>query len=490
MVLLLHYQVYLIKQNLKNLILVISSLFFYAWGETTYLAILLLSIIINFALAIGIEKQHGKVKGITSKLFLVIGLAFNVGLLAVFKYLTVILGYIDSILSIVHVDTISLAPIHAPLGISFFTFMVISYIIDVYRKNVKAATNLIDFTLYVSFFPKLIAGPIVRYRDMAGELESRTIDVELVASGVRRFIIGLGKKVLISGSISQVADNIFAVDMNNMTSWLAWLGIVCYALQIYFDFSGYSDMAIGLGRIFGFHFLENFNYPYVAKSIKEFWQRWHISLTTWLRDYLFLPVAYSTSRKLSKETYVGIRTDKIIYFIATIITFLICGIWHGAAWKFAVWGLWYGVFLVLEHLGFGRFLKKLWEPLRHGYVILVILIGWCFFRSDTLIYAFGYIKSMFGFANGIASEFPVRGYLNNVVIVALLFGVVFSTPIAPYLAKIYINYLERLKSLGKNTTRISGFITAGYFIVLALILFTSTISLAKGTHNPFIYFKF
>jgi alginate O-acetyltransferase complex protein AlgI len=366
-------------------------------------------------------------------------------------------------------------PIHLPIGISFFTFIALSYVIDVYRREVTVQKNPFSVGLYISFFPYLLAGPIIRYHDVADQILRRTVTSAKMASGIRRFIVGLGKKVLVANTLAAVADKIFSLNADQFTPGLAWLGILCYTLQIYFDFSGYSDMAIGLGRIFGFEFMENFRYPYISKSIREFWRRWHISLSKWLRDYLYIPLG--GNRKTSQKTYINL-----------IIVFFLCGLWHGASWTFIVWGLWHGCFMVMERLRFGNLLASLWTPLRHTYALLVIMVGWVFFRSQDLGYALSYLQALSGFAKGDGVEIFVAMYLNREVLIALGLGILFSAPIYPYIGRLRSRILNMNAGLFRHCLNQSSSLIHGAALLGILVL--CAMKLASGTYNPFIYFRF
>ena len=361
-----------------------------------------------------------------------------------------------------------------PVGISFYTFQSMSYTIDVYRGEVKATRNFLDFACYVTMFPQLVAGPIVRYRDVALQLIDRVVTVPGFASGVRRFVIGLAKKILIANIVARAADDIFAILPADLTPALAWLGIICYTLQIYFDFSGYSDMAIGLGRMFGFDFLENFNYPYISQSIQEFWRRWHISLSTWFRDYLYIPLG--GSRKGNARTYFNLVT-----------VFFLCGLWHGAAWNFVVWGLFHGLFLVLERMGLASFLKRIPMPLRHLYALSVAVVGWVFFRAESLSQAVSFLGSMFFIHSGDPLRQPLGMYVHPELILAIAAGFIGSAPILPRAVK-----KIRQKVVENESSRpwLGGlFCTATVSGIIVLMIFVG-MRLASGSHNPFIYFRF
>jgi alginate O-acetyltransferase complex protein AlgI len=344
-------------------------------------------------------------------------------------------------------------------------------VVDVYRNQSQAQKNPINLALYFSFFPQLIAGPIIRYHDVANQLLARTTTSDKIIYGIQRFIIGLSKKVLIANSAASIADQIFSIPSENLTMSLTWLGLICYTIQIYFDFSGYSDMAIGLAKIFGFEFLENFNYPYISKSIKEFWRRWHISLSSWFRDYLYIPLG-------------GNRGSKFRVYFNLLLVFFLCGLWHGASWNFIVWGLWHGMFLVLERLEFGKLIERLWIPLRHIYVLVIVMIGWVFFRSDNLLYALHYLKSMIGLGTGNSILYSPDMYVNSQNLLFVIFGIIFSTPLFRII-------LKRINNINFNNNMK---LTIMFKILSAVIFFIpfilSVISLASGTYNPFIYFRF
>jgi alginate O-acetyltransferase complex protein AlgI len=355
-----------------------------------------------------------------------------------------------------------------PLGISFYTFHALSYLVDVSRRAADGQRDPAAMGLYIVFFPQLIAGPIIRYKDIADQLVHRAVTREAFALAIQRFVIGLAKKMLIANTLAGPADAIFALPTAELTVGLAWLGIVCYTLQIYFDFSGYSDMAIGLALLFGFRFPENFNYPYVARSLTEFWRRWHISLSTWFRDYVYVPLG-------------GNRRGAARTFLNLWIVFFLCGLWHGAAWTFVAWGLYHGSFLVVERLGAGRWLERLWAPARHAYAMLAVMVGWVFFRAESLHQAAGYLAAMSGFAAGSGLEQHVGLQLNTVVALALAAGVTGSAPVLPRLGR----WSEGISALNLRLV-----VEVGRIAGLVLLLVASAMLMAAGTYNPFIYFRF
>jgi alginate O-acetyltransferase complex protein AlgI len=459
---------FLTPTRLKNHVLLVASLIFYAWGEKVFVIVMLVSILLNYASALLIERYRERKR---DRLVLIVSLVANLGLLIAFKYANFLADNVNVVLRMVGAATITLQSIHLPIGISFFTFHAISYVVDVYRKEVKADPSPAGIALYITLFSQLVAGPILRYHDVAGQIAKRMVGLDDFAEGVRRFIIGFGKKMLIANTLAVPADAIFGLPPGTLTIGMAWLGAICYALQLYFDFSGYSDMAIGLGRMFGFKFNENFNYPYISQSVTEFWRRWHISLSTWFRDYLYIP--------LGGNRYGAARTYGNLIFV-----FFICGLWHGASWSFIVWGLFHGALLVVERLGLNDWLKRSWPMVRHAYLVLAVLVGWVFFRAENLSHAVGYLSAMFGLAPVVATTSKLALYLNAEVAVMLVVGVIASTPVFPAVrAQVAAG---RWKELAANQPLIAGAQLALYLSIFSL----SVLWLASGTHNPFIYFRF
>ncbi|MEQ8924972.1 MAG: MBOAT family O-acyltransferase [Fulvivirga sp.] len=394
-------------------------------------------------------------------LALIIALVFNLGLLIVFKYSNFIA---DNINYISGFELLNLPTILLPIGISFFTFQALSYIIDVYRNQVSPQKNFFDLALYISLFPQLIAGPIVRYHDINDQLKQRSITLAKFESGVQRFIIGFVKKILIADNMAYIADTVFNYGNTELDTALAWIGILAYTFQIYFDFSGYSDMAIGLGRMLGFEFLENFNYPYIAKSVKEFWRRWHISLSTWFRDYLYIPLG-------------GNRSGITRTYINLIIVFLLTGIWHGAKWNFVVWGMYHGLFLIIE-----RVLKpkKILPVFSHAYLLIVVVVGWVFFRADTLAHAINYLEKLF--IPSTSLEFPnnVKYLINKEVVIISVLAVILSTPVK--------NKLQDLIQM--NSGKWGPILKTSYYSLLIALFLISISYMAADTYSPFIYFRF
>lgn len=446
--------------KIKNSLLLLASLLFYAYGEPSYILLMLISVLFNYIFALLIAKYQKKV-------FLVLAVIINLGLLGVFKYTGFLLTSINSALNI----ALPVPNIPLPIGISFFTFQALSYVIDVYRKDVPAQKNYAKLLLYISFFPQLIAGPIVRYKDIAREIDERHTDMKSTAFGLRRFIVGLGKKVLISNSMAVVADFTFELNSEDLNVLSAWVGALAYLMQIYFDFSGYSDMAIGLGRMFGFHFKENFNHPYIASTVQDFWRRWHISLSSFFRDYVYIPLG-------------GNRKSKVRTVLNKIIVFFLTGLWHGANWTFIVWGLFHGFFLLLEE--FIPKIKKLPKFILHIYTIVTVTVGFVIFRADTLCYAISFIIKMFsGFDFSPPKMSLAIHPLTPFFIVMFITAIICCGPLKKLSVKI-----SDLQNSTKALTRREGIIQVLTFIAAVVIFTWCIIRLAGGTYNPFIYFRF
>lgn len=431
----------------KNTVLLIASLFFYAWGEPKNVLLMLLSIAVNYVCGLLLGRFDSDEK--KRKVILWASVVFNLGLLFFFKYFNFVTGGI-------------FPAIKLPIGISFFTFQIMSYTIDVYRRSVEPQKNLVKLALYISLFPQLIAGPIVRYIDVEKQLTCRECTAEKTARGMIRFSMGLAKKVVISNTVAAICDGIFG-STNTVPAFTAWVGVICYALQIYFDFSGYSDMAIGMGHMLGFDFLENFNYPYVSCSVQEFWRRWHISLSSWFRDYLYIPLG-------------GNRRGKVRTYINLIIVFACTGLWHGASFSFIVWGLWHGLFLVIERLGFKKVLDKLPKFIGWIYTMLIVLVGWVFFRADTLSAAMKYLGEMFSFTGGLANG---MAQFDNLSFIITVIAMVLCTPVYRFVKE----KLEKTES-GKKAAFVVGAVLATGLFILSVIFLTGS------GYNPFIYFRF
>lgn len=448
---------YLLPVRFRNVILLLASLVFYAWGEPVYLFLMLLSILFNYFSGLDIARNLQDKRA--AKRSLVFNLIINLAVLGFFKYEGFVLDTLNGILP-VH---ISYHALPLPIGISFYTFQILSYIIDVYRGNVKVQTNLPNFALYVTMFPQLIAGPIVQYADVDEQLASREVSWTKFGEGSMYFIRGLAKKVLLANTSGMIFTEVSGLAKGNIAVVTAWLGAFAYMFQIYFDFSGYSDMAIGLGKMFGFEFNMNFNYPYVSKSITEFWRRWHISLSSWFRDYVYIPLG-------------GNRVSKIKHIRNLLIVWFLTGLWHGAAWNFVAWGLYYGVILIIEKYFLSPVLDRLPDVVRHIYSIVLIVIGWVLFFSSSFGQAADYIRVMFGAgAHGFADRESMYLLTSNLILwLILIFG---STPL------VHFRYEHMLRSKKWNTTIINSVVYAALFIVCIAYLVTET-------YNPFLYFRF
>ena len=441
---------------LKNTVLLLSSLVFYAWGEPRYVIWMLLAITLGYIFGLLIERFKEKKR--ISKLFMILSVASSLAMLGYFKYVDFFIGNFNAITGL----SIPLLKIALPIGISFYTFQILSYTVDVYRGNVAAQKNPIDLAAYVALFPQLIAGPIVRYSDVAEQLKSRTHTLEKTALGARRFMIGLGKKILIANILGELCDTFRASDDKSVLFF--WLYAVAYSLHIYFDFSGYSDMAIGLGKLFGFDFLENFNYPYISASITEFWRRWHMSLGSWFRDYVYIPLG-------------GNRVSRMRHLFNIFVVWMLTGFWHGAAWNFIVWGLFFAVLLMVEKLWLLKYLKKS-RVLSHIYVVVLIIISFVIFDASSMGQAFSYIGSMFG-AGGyplVSTEFLY--YLRSYGVVLIL-GIIGATPLPKKL-------WNRIAATGIG----SNIMTFAEPIALSALLLCCSAYLVDGSYNPFLYFRF
>lgn len=448
---------YLLPVRFRNVILLLASLVFYAWGEPVYLFLMLLSILFNYFSGLDIARNLQDKRA--AKRSLVFNLIINLAVLGFFKYEGFVLDTLNGILP-VH---ISYHALPLPIGISFYTFQILSYIIDVYRGNVKVQTNLPNFALYVTMFPQLIAGPIVQYADVDEQLASREVSWTKFGEGSMYFIRGLAKKVLLANTSGMIFTEVSGLAKGNIAVMTAWLGAFAYMFQIYFDFSGYSDMAIGLGKMFGFEFNMNFNYPYVSKSITEFWRRWHISLSSWFRDYVYIPLG-------------GNRVSKIKHIRNLLIVWFLTGLWHGAAWNFVAWGLYYGVILIIEKYLLSPVLDRLPDVVRHIYSIVLVVIGWVLFFSSSFGQAADYIRVMFGAgAHGFADRESMYLLTSNLILwLILIFG---STPL------VHFRYEHMLRTKKWNTTIINSVVYAALFIVCIAYLVTET-------YNPFLYFRF
>ncbi|WP_160036124.1 MBOAT family O-acyltransferase [Paenibacillus sp. An7] len=448
---------YVAPQRWKNAALLLISLLFYAWGEPVYILLLLFSSVVDYMNGLLMDRYEQREK--IRRFILVFSLIVNIGVLSFFKYADFLIHSTNELLgtSFVALD------LPLPIGISFYTFQTMSYMIDVYRRNVPAQRSFINFAAFVSMFPQLVAGPIVRYEDIDKQLTRRHVSLELFASGVRRFIIGLSKKVLLANNIGMLWDTTLS-GSSELTIMGAWIGITAFAFQIYFDFSGYSDMAIGLGRMLGFEFPENFRYPYISENASEFWRRWHITLGSWFRDYVYFPLG-------------GSRVRKWRLLVNLFVVWFLTGLWHGASWNFVLWGLYFGFLIAIEKLWLGKWLERIWRPFRHLYFIAVILIGWTLFAIEDLALLPHYLHVMLGFSQAEWISRTNLYYLQSygALLVVLTFA---STPIAARLTSKLNNRMNRTVMAILEV------------IVLTILLLASTAYIIDDSYNPFLYFRF
>lgn len=443
-------------KSIRNFIILISSLIFYGWGEPIYISIMIFSTIFDYINGIIIDKYRNN-KALTSGIFLN-SIVINLGILFFFKYYGFLISNINGILGLnIEVHTLPL-----PVGISFYTFQTMSYVIDVYLNKVKVQKNIISFGAYVTMFPQLVAGPIVKYSDVEKELNNRKETFEKFGEGVERFILGLGKKVLLANNIGFLWTTIKGTNIEELSVVTAWIGIIAFTFQIYFDFSGYSDMAIGLGKIFGFNFIENFNYPYISKSVTEFWRRWHMSLGGWFREYVYIPLG-GNREGLKKQ----IRNLLIVWFLT--------GFWHGASWNFILWGVYFGIFIIIEKLFLGKYLNK-HSIFAHIYTMIIIIVGWVLFEFDNVIQGFKYIKTMFLLSSNVLVDSSTIYYLktNGLLFIMLI---ILSTPLV-------YNFINK----AKKASKIKNILTIS--LIHIMILFLSISYLINETYNPFLYFRF
>jgi alginate O-acetyltransferase complex protein AlgI len=465
---------FLLAPRFKNWFILIASILFYAWGAPLFVFFVAGSVLADFVLTAG----FGKTTGLMRKGLFWTSVALNLGLLLYFKYMNFFVDQFIIIQGWFGLKPAEWIRIALPVGISFITFQKLSYVLEVYKNRHEPFRKLQDYALYIFMFPQLLSGPIVRVGQIAGQIAGReereNTDNRLL--GFYRFIIGLAKKVLIADVLGATVNEIFALNSLQLSSGMAWIGAIGYTFQIYFDFSGYTDMAIGLARMMGFRLPENFNFPYLSTSITDFWKRWHITLSTWFRDYLFLPIAYATSRKLKKERYFGLRTDHILYMWAAAITFLFCGFWHGAAWTFILWGAYQGLFLIIDRLAFLKISKKIGRIPSILITLVVIVLGWVIFRSESLDYAHFYFRRMFSFVS-MPNDVMITSKFWTMLAVAGLFSFWGGFKKAE-------KWVEKLYEAPGNAVMITMSLVAIIFLVLSLAAITSS------GFSPFIYFRF
>lgn len=445
---------YLSPRKIKNYTLLLFSMIFYAWGGLLYLPLLIVSIVVNYIFGIQIDKHKDNN---SRKKVLIVSIIFNILFLGVFKYSNFIIDNINTIFN----TKILIPTIPLPIGISFYTFQAMSYVIDVYKHDGKVQKNIFNLALYVSMFPQLVAGPIVRYQTVDDQINSREHNFDKFNSGMERFIRGMFKKVIISNSVGELSTTIYGLLPHQMSVSTAWLGAIAYTLQIYFDFSGYSDMAIGLGKMLGFDFLENFNYPYISKSVSEFWRRWHISLGSWFRDYVYIPLG-------------GNRVSNIKVYRNLSIVWLVTGIWHGASWNFIAWGIYFGIFIMLERAFIGKILKKIPKLFQHMYLLIIVVFGWVLFSQPNLTEALEYMKIMVGLGGYPLTNGYFTFYIKEYWL-ELSIAIILSAPTFKYI---------------KSKINIQGIIYILKPIGLIFIFGVTIIYLVNSTFNPFIYFNF
>ncbi len=440
----------------KNIIIFISGFLFYAWGEPFYIVIMILSTIIDYTAGRLMAKFDDNKKLRT--VFLLMSLVMNLGLLAVFKYSSFIITNVNDIFG----TNIFNPNLPLPIGISFYTFQSMSYTIDLYLRKIKVQKSIINFTSYVTLFPQIVAGPIVRYEDIANEIDDRTISTSKIAEGIGTFVKGLGKKVLLANNIGLVWSQVKAMEFTEISALTAWIGILAFTFQIYYDFSGYSDMAIGLGKMLGFNFPQNFNYPYISKSISEFWRRWHMTLGGWFKSYVYIPLG-------------GNRGGFAKTIRNLLIVWALTGLWHGASWNFIFWGLYFGILIIIERLGFGKILDKLPAFISRTYTFILVVIGWVFFDIEGMSSAFTYLKAMFGANNVLVDSTSKYLLVANVFIFAVC--AIVSTEV---IKKIY----EKLSSIKGNA------FSYALPVLQLVIMLICTAYLVDATYNPFLYFRF
>lgn len=458
--------VYFLLRNTtaSNFFLMLASIFFYAWGEVEWCWVMLVVIAVNYVAAMLIEDRQSVGQ---RKILLGLTIAADLCVLAWFKYAGFLEQNVNFLFKAIQAPQLVFGDVHLPLGISFFVFHSLSYVVDVFRGVAKAQRNPFNMALYISLFPQLVAGPIVRYHDICDQLTERTHSIDKAAEGVRRFVTGLAKKMLIANALAVPADQIFGLPGNELSTSVAWLGAICYTFQIYFDFSGYSDMAIGLGLLFGFRLPENFNYPYIAKSMREFWQRWHISLSNWFRDYLYIPLG-------------GNRVPEWRVCVNLMTVFFLCGLWHGASWQFVAWGIYHGFFLGIERAFAGKYIDKWPSIVRHSYVMFFVVLSWVLFRAHDFAQAADFYKAMFGFGSQ-SGLYPAEMYLNNEVVFLLVVASIAATPVRQLIIRLSEGGTTILTQNRMYTLRTAWCLVA---------LFLCVTEIAAGTYNPFIYFRF
>lgn len=472
--------------SVRNLYLLGASLFLYMWVEGRFVLVLLLSLAVNYLFTMLIDRCQ---RAGPRRFLLVVTVAANLALLGAFKYLIFLVENLNRLLLGVGLAPVGLTPMHLPTGLSFFTFQAMAYAIDIYRQQYAPQRNVIKFSLFFALFPKISAGPIIRYPEVEAALARPEVSLEVCASGAKRFILGMGKKLIIADTLAETSRQIFSIPAGDLTASLAWLAIVCYMLQLYFDFSGYTDMAIGLGRLLGFSMGENFNYPYLARSVTEFWRRWHISLSSWFKDYVFLPLSFALmTPSVRQRIMAGRYKTNYRSLLSVVIVFTLCGAWHGASWNFIVWGLLHGLVLALENWKLSKVLQKAWPPLAHAYLLLFLLLSWVIFRASTLSEAVGYIMTMAGLGSGTGSVYHPSLFINLELLVVLPIAVLGSLPLAGWWRAWQVRLGQLPAATGSLTCGgLAEALEAGFVVVVFIL---SLLAVAGSTYKPFIYYQF
>jgi alginate O-acetyltransferase complex protein AlgI len=477
---------FLVPGRGRSAFLIACSLFLFYWSEGRYALLLPFLILVLYPVG---RRRRTPDRGKAGLAYPALALALLIIIFIYFKYGNFLAANFNYVRVLFSAPPLRFKAIHLPMGISFFLFSAISCLVDIRRGAwAEGRPSLRLIALYMTLFPKLLNGPLITFRQF-GLLEKKWgVTPRRLLFGVRRFIFGLGKKVLVADILARTANGVFSLPAEQLDMRLSWLGLIAFTLQIYFDFSGYSDMAIGLGALIGFDFPENFRYPYAARSIKEFWTRWHITLSQWLRDYVFLPLAYWFLRLLKKERYLSVRSDHWSYVGATALTMVLCGLWHGASWLFAAWGLYHAAFMVGEHVGWGRTLKRLWLPWRHLYALLAVIFGWVLFRSPNLAFAASYYKALCGWGQGRGTVFSPALFIDAETVLATLIALAGSLALAPWLSQAAGRFAGRQQ--GRTSLALRCAFASLRLLVLALIAMFCTLYLVGGAYHPFLYMRF
>ncbi len=477
---------FLLPQKWRPIFLVAASCAFYYWSEGRYtliLAFLVLGLYLAArALPPGLDDKVGRRR-------FALALALLILVFAYFKYGNFLAANVNAVAGLLAITPLRFKAVHLPLGVSFFMFSAISCLVDLRRlPAAEGRPGLRVIALYITLFPKLLTGPLIPFREFVRLERQWAITAPRILFGIQRFILGLGKKVLVADILARTANGIFSMPAAQLDFSLCWIGLVAFTLQIYTDFSGYSDMAIGLGAIVGFDFPENFRYPYAARSIKEFWSRWHITLSQWLRDYVFLPLAYRILDRLKRERYLAVRSEHWSYVGATVLTMALCGLWHGASWLFVAWGLYFAGFMIIEQIGWGRKLKRLWPPLRHLYTIAAVAMGWVLFRSPSLAFAGSYYKALCGGGRGQGTLYFPALFVDSETILAAALALAGSLALAPWLGSLAARLQNGLRENGRERLRFS--LAAFRLLYVSGVSLLSTLYIVGGTYQPFLYLRF